>query len=239
MVNNKPTDFHRLAREKSASHLSSNYISMSRLETEPTLTQIEAELQARVAGYPYTAWGRQQNNAWDERTRFIYDTPTWEKLQQKVTRLEKSLADYAVNRWFNFWSARAVEKIFGALPGVTPQLNPYDRLVDFSIQNIQFDHKTTVFPEEYPYSPEFAQAYRAHLIRWLYRHQSKQQRYHRRNRLFIVLCASDGEHWKLRAEVNSLGEVIRRYVANFQPANLAKITLGRDEILADLIWFIR
>lgn len=212
---------------------------MSRPETEPTLAQIEAQLQARVTSYPYTPWGRQQNNEWDQRTRFIYHTLPWEALQQKVTHLDKPLADYAVNRWFNFWSARAVEKIFGALPGVTPQLNPYDRLVDFSIQGIQFDHKTTVFPEEYPYSLEFAQAYRAHLIRWLYRHQSKQQRYHRRNRLFIVLHAANGEHWKLRAEISGLAEVIRRYVAEFQPAQLAKIYLGQDEILADIIWFVR
>jgi hypothetical protein len=212
---------------------------MSRLEAKPTLEQIEAQLQARVAGYPYTAWGRQQNNEWDQRTRFIYHIPHWEALQQKVALLEKSLADYAVNRWFNFWSARAVEQIFCALPGVTPQLNPYDRLVDFSIQNIQFDHKTTVFPEEYPYSPEFSRYYPAHLIRWLYRHQSKQQRYHRRNRLFIILYATDGEHWKLRAEISGLAEVITRYVVNFQPAQLAKIYLSQEEILADLIWFVR
>lgn len=212
---------------------------MSRLEAKPTPEQIEAQLQARVAGYPYTAWGRQQNNEWDQRTRFIYHIPYWEALQQKIAPLEKPLADYAVNRWFNFWSARAVEQIFCALPGVTPQLNPYDRLVDFSIQNIQFDHKTTVFPEEYPYSLEFTRYYPAHLIRWLYRHQSKQQRYHRRNRLFIVLHAADGEHWKLRAEISSLREVIARYVANFQPLELVKFRLSQDEILSDIIWLVR
>lgn len=212
---------------------------MSRPETEPTLAQIETQLQARVASYPFTAWGRQQNNEWDQRTRFIYHVLSWEVLQQKVAPLEKSLADYAVNRWFNFWSARAVEQIFCALPGVTPQLNPYDRLVDFSIEDIQFDHKTTVFPEEYPYSLEFTRYYPAHLIRWLYRHQSKQQRYHRRNRLFIVLHAADGEHWKLRAEIGRLREIIVRYVASFQPSALVKLELGQDVILSDIIWLVR
>lgn len=212
---------------------------MSRPETEPTLEQIEAQLQARVANYPYTTWGRQQNNEWDQRTRFIYHILPWETLQQKVANLEKPLADYAVNRWFNFWSARAVEQIFCALPGVTPHFNPYDRLVDFSIQGIQFDHKTTVFPEEYPYSLDFAYYYPAHLIRWLYRHQSKQQRYHRHNRLFIVLHAANGEHWKLRAEISSLHEVIRRYVAGFQPAALVKFQLGQETVLADVVWFVR
>lgn len=211
---------------------------MYRFKSKPTLEQIEAQLQARVA-YPYTAWGRQQNNEWDQRTRFIYHILLWEELRQKTAGLEKPLADYAVNRWFNFWSARAVEEIFGALPGVTPQTNPYDRLVDFSIQGIQFDHKTTVFPEEYPYSLDFAYYYPAHLIRWLYRRQSKQQRYHRRNRLFIVLHAADGEHWKLRAEISRLREVITRYTANFQASKLVKLYLGQDEILADIIWLTR
>ena len=68
----------------------------------------------------------------------------------------KTFATYAINRWFNYWSATGVETIFCSLPGVIAAKNPKDRLVDFSIQNITFDHKTTVFPNGYQQSPRFA-----------------------------------------------------------------------------------
>ena len=205
----------------------------------PSIEQIEVELRQRVARYPQTAWGRKQTDAWDQQTNFIYRSHRWDVLNKEISQLDKPLADYAINRWFNFWSAMAVERIFCALPGVTANLNQYDRLVDFSIRGINFDHKTSVFPKQYGHPPTFAQQNKAHLIRWLYEHQSRQQRYHEANRLFIMLYARDNEHWKLRAEISGLRQAIEKYVAGFDTSRLVRLTINNRSVLSDTIWFIK
>ena len=63
----------------------------------------------------------------------------------------KKYFDYSLNRWFNFWSAQAVEKIFCSLPNVQPALDEKDKLVDFTIDGVKFDHKTSIFPKNFPY----------------------------------------------------------------------------------------
>lgn len=205
-------------------------------ESAPSLQAIEIELKKRVAGYPRTRWGRKQSDDWDKQTNFIYHTPTWAGMQQQSAQLDKLLADYAINRWFNFWSARAVERIFHTLPGVEANVDQYDRLVDFSIQGITFDHKTSVFPRQYPESPKFAWKHKPHLISWLYAQQSRQQRYHTANRLFIMLYARDGQHWVLRAEIERLQTVIRRYTLGFSGAKLTPLWVEGHTALADVIW---
>ena len=205
----------------------------------PTIEQIEAQLQQRIVNYPRTTWGRKQTDAWDQQTNFVYRILHWDELRKKVSQLDRPLADYALNRWFNFWSAMAVERIFCALPGVTANTNQYDRLVDFSIQGINFDHKTSVFPKRYGYSLDFAQGNKIHLIRWLYAHQSRQQRYHDANRLFILLYARDGEHWKLRAEISDLRQAIETYVTGFNSSKLVRLRINKHAVLADIIWFVK
>ena len=205
----------------------------------PSIEQIEVELRQRVARHPQTAWGRKQTDAWDQRTNFIYRSHRWDVLSKKISQLDKPLADYAINRWFSFWSAMAVERIFCGLPGVTANLNQYDRLVDFSIRGINFDHKTSVFPKKYGYPSAFARQNKAHLIQWLYEHQSRQQRYHEANRLFIMLYARDNEHWKLRAEISGLRQAIEKYVTDFDTSRLARLTINNRSVLSDTIWFIK
>ncbi len=207
--------------------------------TQVSTRQIEIELKKRVAGYPPVAWGRKQADAWDRQTNFIYHVLPWAELQAHLAGLEKPVADYAIHRWFNFWSAYAVEKIFCALPGVEPHLTPRDRLVDFALHGIKFDHKTSVFPQKYDQSARFAWQNKAHLITWLYHNQSREQRYHTANRLFIILYAKNGHHWELRAEIEALQQVIERYVAKFNPAQLTTVNLAPQPALADLIWYVQ
>lgn len=205
----------------------------------PTIEEIECQLQRRIAEYPRTSWGRKQADAWDKQTNFIYHILNWDVLNKEIGRVEKPLADYAINRWFNFWSAVAVEKIFCALPGVSPNINYRDRLVDFSIQGIKFDHKTSVFPSGYPQSLGFARHHELHLINWLYQNQSQQQRYHTANRLFIILYAADGEHWRLRADITGIKQVIETYVSGFDVSKLVQVSIGKRKALSDIIWCLR
>jgi hypothetical protein len=209
-----------------------------------TLQQIESELKKRLS-YPYK-WGRKQNDYFDNLTNFVYNIASFEEVLKEIeNRFKKdkehqNVANYALNRWYNFWSAQAVEKVFCSLPNVKPALDERDRLVDFTIDGVTFDHKTSIFPKNFPYNINEAIKKTDELIKWLYKNQSQQQRKHLKNRLFIVLYSSDGEHWKLKAEITWLKERIEKYMVGFNPNYLLKFNLEENNhTLSDVIWAIR
>lgn len=208
------------------------------------LGAIEKELKKRLA-YPYK-WGRKQNDEFDKLTNFVYRISSFDEVLKETEKKfsndkeHKNIANYALNRWYNFWSAQAVEKTFCSLPNVKPALDEKDRLVDFTIDGFTFDHKTSIFPKNFPYSIEEAIKKTDELILWLYKHQSQQQRKHLKNRLFIVLYSSDGEHWKLKAEISWLKERIEKYMEGFNPHFLLKFSLEKNnETISDIIWAIK
>ena len=204
---------------------------------QQSLKEIEFELKKRVNSYPYTPWGTTQNNPADSKTNFIYHTFYFEDLLKKTTGLSSQLKNYSINRWFNFWHAQAIERVFCEMPGVVPSKNGYDQLVDFSIQGIPFDHKTTVYPKDFRLSFPVASQSKSSLIWHLYLHQSQARRFHRGNRLFIVLFDSAGSHWKLRAEISVIAAAVRRYVKNFDQDKLTKIPFSDNHVaLSDVIW---
>ena len=209
-----------------------------------TLSEIESELKKRLSN-PYK-WGQKQNDNFDKQTNFIYHTFSFDELTKEIDKKFKSnneydsYFNYTINRWYNFWSAQAVENIFCSLPNVNPALDSKDRLVDFTIQDVSFDHKTSNFPKAFPYKIEEAIKKTDELIKWLYKHQSQQQRKHLKNRLFIVLYSNDGEHWKLKSEIMWLKERIEKYMLGFNPNYLLKFEFEKDkETLSDIIWAIR
>ena len=115
------------------------------------LQYIEAELKKRLI-YPYK-WGTKQNDKMDRETRYIYHIKNFEELISEIDKrfLEKDnyqlIMNYSLNRWFAFHSAKAVEKIFCSIEGVKAAKDKFDKLVDFEIQGIRFDHKTSVCPK--------------------------------------------------------------------------------------------
>jgi len=208
------------------------------------LDQTETELKKRLI-YPYK-WGRKQNDQFDKLTNFVYHTINFDDVLNEINsrfkddKEHQNISNYALNRWYNFWSAQAVEKIFCSLPNVKPALDEKDRLVDFTIDGVRFDHKTSVFPKNFPYQIKDTIKKTDELIKWLYKNQSQQQRKHLKNRLFIVLHSSDGEHWKLKAEISWLKERIEKYMEGFNPHYLLKFPLEKaHNTLADIIWAIK
>lgn len=208
------------------------------------IKDIEIQLRKRLI-YPYK-WGRKQDNSFDDMTKFIYQVTYFDDLlAQTKSRFKNNpnydtIFNYALNRWYNFWSAMAVEDIFCSLDRVKPAKNNRDRLVDFQIDSVTFDHKTSVFPRQYNRSLEYAKGNPHDLIEWLYNNQSQEQRKHLKNRLFIVLYSHTDEHWKLKAEISWLQELIQVYVRNFDPANLHEFSFEKgNTTLSDIIWGIK
>jgi hypothetical protein len=202
------------------------------------LISIEKELKKRTT-YPYK-WGRKQSNEWDRLTNFIYKINDFDSLLSKIHNFDNGLKNYALNRWYNFLSAKAVEYMFAQHPIVKPNLNQYDKLVDFSINEIDFDHKTSVFPKGYEKGLEFAQNNKSDMINWLYENQSQQGRKHFKNRLFVILYDSnEHQHWKMKSELMLLKGVIDNYVNGFSSKKLSELNFGRGIILSDIIWVIK
>ncbi len=210
-----------------------------------SLQEIEFELKKRLP-YHYS-WGQKQNDIWDKHTNFIYETENWETLIEKIKTLviDKSLDkrqafNYAANRWYNFWSAQAVEQIFSENAGIRPVFNSKDSEKDFYLFNIPFDHKTTVFPKQFGKAYKYAKEHKRELIEWLYKNQSSQKRHHFKNRLFIVVYDFNGEHWKLKAEIGILKKAINGYVRTFKNENLQTFTFVEgEETVSDIIWVVR
>lgn len=205
----------------------------------------EKELKKRL-NYPYV-WGRKQTNNFDSQTNFVYKITEFESLLEKIETSFKNdtkfkeLKNYALNRWYNFWSAKAVEAIFCENEKVTAHKNSKDKFIDFFIENIPFDHKTTVFPKEFEKSIPYAINHKKELIEWLYNHQSKEQRLHFKNRLFIVLIDYDNqtEHWQLKAEIVWLKSLISGYLINFDRSKLQTFTFENNTVYSDIIWAIK
>jgi len=201
------------------------------------LERVERALKERW-DYPYH-WGRKQSDCWDQCTSFIYTTYSVKSLLKKSRYLPKEMQNYALNRWYNFWSARAVEEIFDSHTKVRANENRRDKYVDFEIDGIAFDHKTSIYPRGYGEPIEYALRHKKELIEWLYEHQSQEGRKHLKNRLFIVLYDREGAHWKLKAEISELKKIIDEYVSRFNKENLVKLRFGEELIYSDIIWFIK
>jgi len=208
------------------------------------LNNIESQLKKRLA-YPYK-WGQLQNNHLDKKSNFIYHTISFEELLQKIElnfKNEKNydnLFNYTLNRWYNFQSAKAVEHIFSCHQLVTPATNSKDKQKDFFINDIPFDHKTSVFPKKLNLSFNEAINQPKKVCQWLYTNQSKQGRFHLKNRLFILLFDREGEHWKLKADISSIGDVVNHYLKNFNIEHLVKLQFSNNEsALSDIIWLTK
>ena len=209
------------------------------------LAHIEIQLKKRLQ-FPYT-WLRKQSDAWDNATRFIYKTPEWDTFLETAETAWKeadfdktSFVNYAMNRWYNFWSAQAAEQIFTSLPGVAPNPKPLEDHYDFRWLGERFDLKTSVFPKGYGEDYAFAKAQPKHLISWFYKNQSTEQRYHLKNRLFIVCNDANGAHYKLKAEIGMIEKAIKNYMEERTPADTIFLNLGEEqETMADIICVTR
>tara|TARA_R110001583_G_scaffold27778_1_gene99013 strand:+ start:43343 stop:43978 length:636 start_codon:yes stop_codon:yes gene_type:complete len=206
---------------------------------------LEKELKKRLE-FEYS-WGRKQLDEFDKKTNFIYKIASFELILSEIEQNFKGnyqyteLRNYTLNRWFNFWSAKGVEQIFCAHENVKPHLNSYNKFIDFFIEDIPFDHKTTVFPKAFKKSIPYAIAHKNELIEWLYKNQSQQQRKHFKNRLFIVLVnyKNENEHWKLKSEINWLEIIISAYLRNFDRSKLHRFYFENEIVKADIIWAIK
>jgi hypothetical protein len=207
---------------------------------ELDVLQLQNELRQRH-GYPYV-WSKKQDNGWDELTRFIYYCDSFRQLKHQISlhliHLPdfKKLAYYAINRWYNFKSAQAVESFFCQHTMVSQHATTFHKEIDFYIHHIPFDHKTSVFPMGFKNDLKYAKKHPIELAHWLYSNQSTEQRHHLKNRIFIVLHARNGEHWKLKSELVQLKKMVDHYLSTFSVNQLLRLTINEQTVLTDVLF---
>jgi hypothetical protein len=206
---------------------------------------LEKELKKRL-DCPYV-WGRKQADDFDKQTSFIYKTFLFKELLEKIesnfcdSLKYNELKNYTLNRWFNFWSANAVETIFCEDINVTAHKNSKDKYTDFYISTIPFDHKTTIFPKGFAKSVPYAIEHKRELIGWLYNNQSSQKRQHFKNRLFLIVLDSNNpsQNWKLKSDILWLQKIVSTYLSTFDAQNLESFYFQNQLVKSDVIWAIK
>lgn len=187
-------------------------------------------------------WGRMQNDLWDKETLFIYNSNKFDDIYNHIKSLHKDpeFEQYAYHRWYNFWSAKSIEYIFSQSSKVKTNKDIYHKKIDFYINNIPFDHKTSVYPKGFEHPIESAISNPQNLIYWLYQNQSKQQRFHLSNRLFVILYNNNGQHYSLRSELIFIANKISRYLDSFDENKLIEVNFeASSKALSDVIWCVQ
>lgn len=182
------------------------------------IPRIAAQL-ARVA--ETVPWGRVQDDTWDGLSRFVYRVRTAEAVREQAGRvagehgLERAaFVHYALRRWYCFWGARLAELLFLEHSGVRPG-PPRHHEVDFTIDGVPFDLKTSEVPRIFLGSVKDLATNPGKLASWLYENQSREGRFHSANRLFLLLVDADEPEsaWRLRGDVAALRAAIARFMA--------------------------
>ncbi len=184
----------------------------------------------------YDWCGTKQTNELNSITNFIYDCKSYKELYDKAILLEDSIMKYAFVRFYNFWSAQAVEDMFCECEGVKHNKNRKSIECDFFINGVPFDHKTSVFPKGFKKSYQYALEHKEELIRWLYDNQSDTKRKHFANKLYIVLFREDGNHYLMKSSLSLLNSKIKEYMQNYSLETMPKIQFEDKEARADIIF---
>ncbi|MBN1953762.1 MAG: hypothetical protein JW900_01820 [Anaerolineae bacterium] len=166
-------------------------------------------------------WGRVQDDAWDQASRFVYSTPTLRALRRETRRVAaerdlppREFGGYVLRRWYNFHTHQAALEIILAHPRTRPEPDPFHHTVDFYLDETGFDLKLTALPRGFGHDVGYAQAHPAALARWLYAQQSQQGRFHAANRLFVVLhdAADPSRSWELRRDFARMEQALHNFL---------------------------
>jgi hypothetical protein len=181
-----------------------------------------------------TKWQR-QNNKLDNLTRYIYDAGSLKDLNMilDMTKATNSTRNYAYHRWFNYLTSKMYEEGF-AYYGAQPAPNEKDHDKDFFIDTMPYDLKVTVLSDKYQGPDIHTEEGKVEYIKWLYQNQSRQQRFHLKNRLFLVCCADSPRIAMLqKAAVDENLSKVKEYLDNYEPH---KVVLDSGvEVYSDII----
>lgn len=181
-------------------------------------------------------WHQKQSNEMDFLTKYIYKLHTYNDVIKYFSNSEQNVIDYAVNRWYNYISSSIQEDIFSVFGA---ERNTTKEKFDVFINKEKVDLKGTVFPKNMGRNQmEYSWENKSYLINWMYKNQSKGQRFGLGCRLFLVFCdIGKFEHWKIKASPNEMYKSIKYYMINKCFSEVKPILLDDGTtVLADVIF---
>lgn len=201
------------------------------------LTDLEVQLKKRWS-YPQN-WNFKFNSDWESRINFVYETSNFEDILNKTESLSEPLAQYAVNRWYNFWSMKGVHHIFLRHPAATPPAEPGNDSDEFILQQVPFRIKLHVYPYHFARTLRYAICHEEELLYWLYHKTVNNHATFFKNHIFIMLYNRDGEHWTLKAELQKIGKKLKGYLDQFDVHRSFRLHFAENKLCyADVIWLI-
>lgn len=202
-------------------------------------SKIQKELE-KTYPYLHLPWGTKQNNDLDKNSSFIYDIKEFNYIIQKYEELKEKDPEiklgYILNRWYNHRTSTTVERLICSYNIARKEQNIKHKDIDLYLLNTPFDLKLSVMPEKfYKYKLEDfkKREIRNKLLEWLYMEQSKDGRFHLKNRLFIV-CRGDNpdnknlESKKLKSRFDLIDKKIQIYFSYLM--QLKKQGISDDKI---------
>ena len=121
--------------------------SMAPARTLRDLEKIASELHKMQS----FSWGGDYSNALDRFLvdRYIKTYESYEIMEKMLeTEIPQAVNGYVMCSWYNHWSTILIENLFRQHPRVLPAIGNIKK-IDFFIDNIPFDLKTTYLPANY------------------------------------------------------------------------------------------
>ena len=201
--------------------------------------QLEEELK-KALKYINADW-KMQNNFGDYRSNFIYYVDNVDEVIRSARNRGIS-TEYALHRWYNFHTSIYCEQLFCELGAVKEQ-DTKNREIDIYIKDEPFDVKVSVYPKalsSHPYDLNTREG-KDEMIRWLYQHQSQQQRKHLKNRLFIVCDGkTQYDNLCLKSDFEQIRKKIEEYMDDVEINGFNELTIidnGKEyKVKSDIIY---
>ena len=208
------------------------------MSSEIRLSSLELELQKALI-YITANWSM-QNNYNDYRSNFIYSVETVDDCIRMAKENDVS-EDYALHRWYNFKTSIQCENIFVEY-GAKKESDFRNKEIDIHIEDVPFDVKLTVYPRalsDHPYDLT-TRGGKDEMIKWMYAHQSQQQRKHLANRLFIVCDGtSQFDSLKLKSDFLQIRKKILSFLEFTKQNGFNKLAIydygNRYDVCSDII----
>ncbi|MFZ0391616.1 MAG: hypothetical protein WAN36_14240 [Calditrichia bacterium] len=202
---------------------------------DENLINIQEQLEKRCF-YP-VIWNFRFHPSWEPDIQFVYSCATFEEVLQQSESLRRDIQHYAINRWYNFWSQKALNEIFASHPEVQAVNNSAKNLI--RINGDVYQVKSLVYPNQFARTLRYALQHEQEMVQWLCRKFSRNNHDHSEHQLFLLLFQRDGEHWKLKAKLTDLMAIVHEYLDNFNKNGMCQNQISRENgCKCGLIWFI-